>query len=137
MRPARVRFLDYEVELGLVIKRDVTSPEKVTDANLHEFVAGAVIVNDYSARDVQIPEMQFYKGKSFRTFGPVGPYLCLLDPEDFCRLRDLQLTLTVNGKVRQNDSVANLVYGPAETQSARPCSRLACRPLQDQAEGEP
>jgi len=115
VRPARVRFLDYEIELGLVIKRDVSSPEKVTDANLHEFVAGAVIVNDYSARDVQIPEMQFYKGKSFRTFGPVGPYLCLLAPPDFVRLGNLQLTLTVNGNVRQKDSVANLVYGPAET----------------------
>jgi len=115
VRPSRVRFLDYEIELGLVLKRDVTSPERVTDERLHEFVAGAVIVNDYSARDVQIPEMQFYKGKSFRTFGPIGPYLCLLTPDDLRRLRDLQLTLTVNGKVRQKDSVANLVYGPAET----------------------
>ena len=115
VRPKRVRFLDYEIELGLVLKRDVTAPVTVTDANLSEFVAGAVIVNDYSARDVQIPEMQFYKGKSFRTFGPIGPYLCLLAADDFARLRDLQLSLTVNGKVRQKDSVANLVYGPAET----------------------
>ncbi len=115
VRPSRVRFLDYEIELGLVLKRDVTSVERVTDERLHEFVAGAVIVNDYSARDVQIPEMQFYKGKSFRTFGPVGPYLCLLAPDDFRRLRDLQLALRVNGKIRQKDSVANLVYGPAET----------------------
>ncbi len=115
VRPKRVRFLDYEIELGLVMKRDVTSPQHVTGANLHEFVAGAVIVNDYSARDVQIPEMQFYKGKSFRTFGPIGPYLCLLAPDDFRRLRELQLTLTVNGKARQKDSVANLVFGPAET----------------------
>jgi 2,4-didehydro-3-deoxy-L-rhamnonate hydrolase len=115
VRPKRVRFLDYEIELGLVLKRDVTGPVPVTDANLAEFVAGAVIVNDYSARDVQIPEMQFYKGKSFRTFGPVGPYLCLLAPADFGRLRDLQLALTVNGRIRQKDSVANLVYGPAET----------------------
>ncbi len=115
VRPGRVRFLDYEIELGLIIKRDVVAPEQVTDANLHEFVAGAVIVNDYSARDVQIPQMQFYKGKSFRTFGPIGPYLCLLAPADFRGLRDLQLALTVNGKVRQKDSVANLVYGPAET----------------------
>src|SRR5208283_2046278 len=57
LRPSRVRFLDYEIELGLIIKRDVVAPEQVTDANLHEFVAGAVIVNDYSARDVQIPQM--------------------------------------------------------------------------------
>ena len=66
-----------------------TSPASatVTDENLHEFVAGIVIVNDYSARDVQIPQMQFYKGKSFRTFGPVGPYLCLLEPSDMPALQ--------------------------------------------------
>src|SRR5271165_1936971 len=117
VRPRRVRFLDYEIELGLVLKRDITSRQSITDANLHEFIAGAVIVNDYSARDIQIPEMQFYKGKSFRTFGPVGPYLCLLAREDLARLRDLQLTLTVNGETRQRDSIANLVFGPAETLS--------------------
>ena len=115
VRPRRVRFLDYEIELGLVLKRNMRSGQSVTNANLHEFVAGAVIVNDYSARDIQIPEMQFYKGKSFRTFGPVGPYLCLLEPGDFNRLAELQLTLTVNGAVRQSDSIANLVHGPAET----------------------
>jgi 2-keto-4-pentenoate hydratase/2-oxohepta-3-ene-1,7-dioic acid hydratase in catechol pathway len=59
--------------------------------------------------------MQFYKGKSFRTFGPVGPYLCLLDAGSMHYLKDLQLRLTVNGQVRQSDSTANLVYGPAET----------------------
>lgn len=117
IRPSRVRFLDYEIELGLVLKRNIKSAESVSAANLHEFVAGAVIVNDYSARDVQIPEMQFYKGKSFRTFGPVGPYLCLLAREDLARLGDLQLTLKVNGELRQKDSVGNLVYGPAETLS--------------------
>ncbi len=115
VRPRRVKFLDYEIELGLVLKRDITSGQPVTDADLHEFVAGAVIVNDYSARDIQIPEMQFYKGKSFRTFGPVGPYLCLLAPADFASLRELRLTLTVNGATRQSDSAANLVFGPAAT----------------------
>ncbi|MBC8724804.1 fumarylacetoacetate hydrolase family protein [Paraburkholderia sp. 31.1] len=115
VRPQEVRFLDYEIELGLVMKRDITSLQSITDANLHEYIAGVVIVNDYSARDIQIPQMQFYKGKSYRTFGPVGPYLCLLEPRDIPRLRRLDLTLTVNGAVRQKDSTANLVYGPAET----------------------
>jgi len=113
--PKNVRFLDYEIELGLIIKRDLSEAVKVTDANLHEFIAGLVIVNDYSARDIQIPQMQFYKGKSYRTFGPVGPYLCLLGAGDFPRIKNLQLKLTVNGQVRQNDSTANLVFGPAET----------------------
>ncbi len=115
IKPEHVRFLDYEIELGLILKRDVLAKTLVTDANLHEFVAGAVIVNDYSARDIQIPQTQFYKGKSFRTFGPIGPHLCLLTATEMRYLRDLQLTLTVNGQVRQKDSTANLVFGPAET----------------------
>lgn len=115
VRPTQVRFLDYEIELGLVLKRSVSAATTITDADLGEYVAGLVIVNDYSARDVQIPQMQFYKGKSFRTFGPVGPYLCLLEGDDFARLNSLQLRLSVNGEVRQEDSTANLVYGPAET----------------------
>ncbi len=115
VRPAHVRLLDYEVELGLVLKRDITSATEVTDQNLHEYIAGITIVNDYSARDVQIPQMQFYKGKSYRSFGPVGPYLCLLSPEDFPLLRDLRLLLKVNGETRQDDNTANLVFTPAET----------------------
>ena len=115
VKPNEVQFLDYEIELGLVLKRDITSRETVTDANLHDYIAGAVIVNDYSARDIQIPQMQFYKGKSYRTFGPVGPYLCLLEKQDVPKLKELVLTLTVNGTVRQNDTTAGLVYGPAET----------------------
>lgn len=117
IKPRAVRFLDYEIELGLVLKREIMAKVTVTDTNLHEFVAGVVIVNDYSARDIQIPQMQFYKGKSFRTFGPVGPYLCLLAPEETRYLKDLHLLLTVNGQVRQSDSTANLVHGPAESLS--------------------
>jgi 2,4-diketo-3-deoxy-L-fuconate hydrolase len=117
VRPRAVRYLDYEVELGLVLKRDITGPTQVTESTLRNWVAGLVIVNDYSARDIQIPQMQFYKGKSFRTFGPVGPYLCLLEPDDFAQLTALELTLTVNGEVRQRDNTRNLVYGPAATLS--------------------
>ena len=115
VKPSNVRFLDYEIELGLVLKKNITSRRTIAEGDLSEYIAGAVIVNDYSARDIQIPQMQFYKGKSFRTFGPVGPYLCLLERSDMAKLGQLELTLTVNGAIRQQDSTANLVYGPAET----------------------
>ncbi|MFM2281940.1 MAG: hypothetical protein RLZZ444_4171, partial [Pseudomonadota bacterium] len=115
IRPDRVKFLDYEIELGLVLRKTITAACTVRDDNLHDYVAGLVIVNDYSARDIQIPEMQFYKGKSFRTFGPIGPYLCLLEPQDMRKLYDLNLTLTVNGEVRQRDTTRNLVNRPPET----------------------
>ncbi|WP_428313420.1 fumarylacetoacetate hydrolase family protein [Hydrocarboniphaga sp.] len=115
IKPRMVKFLDYEIELGLILRKAIHGAVTVTDGNLHEYVAAAVIVNDYSARDVQIPQMQFYKGKSFRTFGPVGPWLTLLDASSMATLKNLQLKLTVNGQVRQSDNTANLVYGPAET----------------------
>ncbi|MDD9892899.1 MAG: fumarylacetoacetate hydrolase family protein, partial [Gammaproteobacteria bacterium] len=111
IKPKRVQFLDYEIELGLIIGKDITAGTVITDENLHEYVAGACIVNDYSARDVQIPQMQFYKGKSFRTFGPVGPHLTILDKSSIKYLKSLDLHLTVNGETRQKDSTANLVYG--------------------------
>jgi 2,4-didehydro-3-deoxy-L-rhamnonate hydrolase len=115
VKPRVVQFLDYEIELGLVMRKAIHGAVEVTNANLHEYVAGVVIVNDYSARDIQIPQSQFYKGKSFRTFGPVGPWLTLIDARDIDALGKLQLKLTVNGEIRQHDSTANLVYGPAET----------------------
>jgi 2,4-didehydro-3-deoxy-L-rhamnonate hydrolase len=76
IKPRCVRFLDYEVELGLVIKKAITQRVTVTEDNLGDYLAGIVMLNDYSARDIQIPQGQFYKGKSFRTFAPIGPYLC-------------------------------------------------------------
>jgi len=88
---------------------------RVNERNLHEFVFGLTIANDVSARDVQLPQLQFFKGKSYRGFCPLGPYLAVLDPEDFAYLDRLTLTLSVDGEVRQQDSTKNLVYKPAES----------------------
>lgn len=113
--PAHVEFLDYEVEIGLVFSRDVTAPVSVSAANLHEYVGALVIVNDVSARDVQLPEMQFYKGKSYRTFGPTGPYLTLVDAEDLARFDALRLRLSVNGELRQNALASDMIHRPPAT----------------------
>jgi 2-keto-4-pentenoate hydratase/2-oxohepta-3-ene-1,7-dioic acid hydratase in catechol pathway len=115
VRPAHVKLLDYEVELGLVIGRDITERVTVTRDNLGEFIAGVTIINDYSARDVQLPETQFYKGKSYRTFAPIGPTLCLLDASEMHYLDELELTLSVDGVRRQHATTAELVHGPAKT----------------------
>lgn len=115
VRPAHVKLLDYEVELALVMRRAVAGPVKVTADNLADYVYALTIANDVSARDVQLPQTQFFKGKSYRTFCPLGPYLALLEPGELSALDELTLTLTVNGAVRQRDTTANLVYKPAET----------------------
>lgn len=114
-KPARVRLLDYEVELGLVIATAIRGPEKVTAARLGDFIGGLVIANDVSARDIQVPEGQFFKGKSFRSFTPVGPYLVLLEPGDAERLLDLELSLWVNGVRRQHARLTDMIFLPAHT----------------------
>jgi len=117
VRPSHVELLDYEVELGLVMGKQVNSTLEVNQDNLHQLVAGVVITNDVSARDIQFSQSQFYKSKSYRTFCPVGPVLCLLQQEDMHYLDKLQLELKVNGETRQQDSSANLVFKPSETLS--------------------
>jgi 2-keto-4-pentenoate hydratase/2-oxohepta-3-ene-1,7-dioic acid hydratase in catechol pathway len=115
VRPSHVRLLDYEVELALVLASEVRSSVTVEPESLHEHVAGVCVANDYSARDIQIPQMQFFKGKSYRSFCPVGPVLCLLEPSEMHYLSDLVLSLRVNGEPRQHDTTANLVFKPAAT----------------------
>src|SRR3954469_10987387 len=56
VRPCHVRFLDYEVEIGLVIGRDIPVGTEITEAKLADFIAGLVVTNDVSARDVQLPQ---------------------------------------------------------------------------------
>ena len=115
VRPTHVRLLDYEVELALVFRQAISGPVTVTRESLHQFVFGLTIANDVSARDVQLSQTQFFKGKSYRSFCPLGPYLAVLGADELRYLDQLTLTLSVNGSVRQHDSTANLVYQPAET----------------------
>ncbi len=114
-RPPGVRLLDYEIELGLVIGKAPAPGPKPGFIQPESCVAGVVVANDVSARDVQVPQGQWFKGKSFRTFCPVGPYLVLLDPDDFARLDELELMLRVNGEVRQRAFVRQMIYSPGET----------------------
>lgn len=117
VRPAHVKLLDYEIELGLVLGRDMTAGVAVKPDRLHEVLAGITIVNDVSARDVQLPQGQFYKGKSYRTFGPAGPVLLLLEPAEWQRWPELHMQLSVNGQVRQDDYCGDMLYKPHQTVS--------------------
>ncbi|MDT8989366.1 fumarylacetoacetate hydrolase family protein [Curvibacter sp. APW13] len=115
VRPSHVRLLDYEIELGVVLARDINSPQTVNANALHEYLCGVTIINDISARDVQLPQTQFYKGKSYRTFGPAGPFLVLLSAAEWKRWPELHMTLKVNGVVRQNAMCGEMIHQPAAT----------------------
>ena len=113
IRPEGVGFLDYEVELGLIIGSDLPVGTTVTETDLARYVAALVAANDVSARQVQLTKTQFYEAKSYPTFTPVGPWLTLVDAEDLARLEPLRLTLRVNGEVRQDSTVADMIVRPA------------------------
>jgi 2-keto-4-pentenoate hydratase/2-oxohepta-3-ene-1,7-dioic acid hydratase in catechol pathway len=86
---------------------------EVTEQNWTTFVAGLVVNNDVSARDIQLPKTQFFESKSYPTFTPVGPALVLLDGDELKRFGDLRLRLWVNGELRQNAVVDDdMIYSP-------------------------
>jgi 2-keto-4-pentenoate hydratase/2-oxohepta-3-ene-1,7-dioic acid hydratase in catechol pathway len=115
VKPDHVRFLDYEVEIGLVIGRDIPVGTTISEASLSDVIAGLVITNDVSARDIQLPQTQFYEAKSYPTFTPVGPALVLLDADGLKRFGDLRLRLKVNGDVRQDMVVdGDMLYKPVQ-----------------------
>jgi 2-keto-4-pentenoate hydratase/2-oxohepta-3-ene-1,7-dioic acid hydratase in catechol pathway len=113
IRPEGVGFLDYEVELGLVIGADLPVGTTVTEADLGRYVAALVVADDVSARQIQLTKTQFYEAKSYPTFTPVGPWLTLTDAADLARLAALRLTLRVNGETRQDAAAAEMIVAPA------------------------
>jgi 2-keto-4-pentenoate hydratase/2-oxohepta-3-ene-1,7-dioic acid hydratase in catechol pathway len=118
IRPAGVGFLDYEVELGLVIGADLPVGTTVTPETLHHYVAALVVANDVSARQIQLTKTQFYESKSYPTFTPAGPWLALAGAADLARLGSLRLTLSVNGEVRQDALASDMIVTPARALTA-------------------
>lgn len=114
-RPPGVRLLDYEIELGLVIGEPITADCRIDADNWHAYVAGLVLANDVSARDVQLGQGQWFKGKSYRTFCPVGPWIVPMDDAVRAAFDELELTLAVNGERRQHAFAGQMLFKPWET----------------------
>ncbi|OBF36785.1 fumarylacetoacetase [Mycobacterium sp. ACS1612] len=115
VKPQHVKFLDYEVEIGLVVGRDIPVGTEITESNLADYIAGLVVTNDVSARDIQLPQTQFYEAKSYPTFTPVGPALVLVDADELKRFGDLRLQTRVGGELRQDMLVeGDMIYGPLQ-----------------------
>ncbi len=88
--------LDYEAELAVIIGRDA---KNVKQEDALDYVFGYTILNDMSARDVQIRHKQWYFGKSMDGFTPMGPVIITVD--EFDGIPNLRITSKVNGEIRQ------------------------------------
>jgi 2-keto-4-pentenoate hydratase/2-oxohepta-3-ene-1,7-dioic acid hydratase in catechol pathway len=107
--PAISDEVDFEAELGVVIERRAS---RVQADDALEFVAGYVCVNDISARDVQMGDGQWTRGKSFDTFCPIGPRLVAAD--GIADPQALRISCLVNGEALQDSSTAEMVFSVAE-----------------------
>jgi 2-keto-4-pentenoate hydratase/2-oxohepta-3-ene-1,7-dioic acid hydratase in catechol pathway len=103
--PEDSRRVDFEGELGVVIGREA---RHVPEARAFDYVLGYTCVNDVTARDLQISDVQFSRAKGFDTFCPCGPSIAVgLRPDD------LVVETYVNGARRQSSPVSNMIFGVA------------------------
>ena len=100
--------IDYEGELAVIIG---TRCKEVPEQEALHYVAGYTIMNDVSARDVQMQTSQWTAGKALDTFAPMGPGIVLAS--DIPNPQTLVLTTKVNGQVVQHDNTANMIFSVA------------------------
>lgn len=97
--------LDYEGEVGVVIGKRCKG---ATLTNAQSYVFGYTLVNDLTARALQRRHNQWFVGKNLDGFCPVGPWVVTAD--EVGELRDLELKTTVNGELRQQALIKDLIF---------------------------
>jgi 2-keto-4-pentenoate hydratase/2-oxohepta-3-ene-1,7-dioic acid hydratase in catechol pathway len=96
--------IDYESELAVIIGR---GGRDITRSRAMDHVFGYTVVNDVTARDVQVRHQQWDLGKSFDTFCPMGPWIVTADELDG---RDTRVRGWVNGELRQDGRTRDLIF---------------------------
>ncbi|MEP7358509.1 MAG: fumarylacetoacetate hydrolase family protein [Anaerolineales bacterium] len=101
--------VDYEAELGVVIGKRGRS---ISEADALSYVGGYLPFHDVSARDYQMRTSQWVIGKTFDTFGPMGPSLTTAD--EIPDPHTLDITLSIGGEVLQSSNTKNLIFTVAQ-----------------------
>jgi len=96
--------IDYEAELAVIIGKQ---GKGISESAAMSYVWGYTIVNDVTARDWQNRHKQWFMGKSFDTFCPMGPWAVT---QDCCSGENTQVRCFVNGERRQNACTTDLIF---------------------------
>jgi 2-keto-4-pentenoate hydratase/2-oxohepta-3-ene-1,7-dioic acid hydratase in catechol pathway len=96
---------DYEAELAVVIGK---GGYRIASKNWEDHVFGYTILNDISARDIQLATSQWTLGKSFPTFSPIGP--AIVTKDEIADPHELDIRLTLNGEEMQNSNTRHLIF---------------------------
>lgn len=102
--PPGIASVDWEVELAVVVGR---TAHRVVAADASDYVAGYTVVNDVSGRDAQFADGQWYRGKSFDTFAPMGPTLTVGDGFD---PNGADVATRVDGVTKQDSNTEQFIF---------------------------
>ena len=97
--------VDWEVELAVVVGKP---GKRIPKSDALNYIACVTIMNDVSGREAQFSDSQWFRGKSFDTFAPMGPALVTLD--EVGHLDDLRLTALVDGEVMQDGTSKDMIF---------------------------
>lgn len=97
--------IDWEVELAVVIGR---RGRGIAAADAADYIAGYMVMNDVSGREAQFADSQWFRGKSFDTFAPMGPELVTAD--ELTDVGNLRIACRVNGEIMQDGNTRDLVF---------------------------
>jgi 2,4-diketo-3-deoxy-L-fuconate hydrolase len=104
VHPSALEQVDYEVELGVVMGQTASD---LTAAEARDHVAGYTVVNDVSGRDAQFADEQWFRGKSYDTFSPMGPALVTGDDFD---PNNVDVSCRVNGDTKQSSNTKQFIF---------------------------
>ena len=104
-----VDSLDYEVELGVIIKKDALN---VSVKEAGDYIFGYTIINDVSARNIQLKHQQWYRGKSLDGYTPMGP--CIVTKDEIGNAHDLKICCYVNDQIRQESNTKYMITSVEE-----------------------
>lgn len=97
--------VDWEVELGFILGR---GGRNIPASDAFDYVFGYTVINDLSARELQLQHMQFFKGKSLDAFCPMGPVVVTAD--EFGDPHAKRLRTRVNGVSKQDSTTADMIF---------------------------
>jgi 2-keto-4-pentenoate hydratase/2-oxohepta-3-ene-1,7-dioic acid hydratase in catechol pathway len=100
--------VDYEVELAVVMGR---TAKDLDQDDIDDYVAGYTVLNDVSGRDAQFSDGQFFRGKSYDTFSPMGPTLVAGDDFD---PNAVDVALRVDGETKQSSNTEQFIFDVPE-----------------------
>ncbi|MDH3357246.1 MAG: fumarylacetoacetate hydrolase family protein [Desulfobacteraceae bacterium] len=97
--------IDWEVELAIIIGKE---GKRISRAKALDYIAGFTVMNDVSGREAQFSDSQWFRGKSFDGFAPVGPFI--VTPDEIGDVNNLRLTAKVDGEIMQDGNTRDMIF---------------------------